>query len=65
MKTKNSKSSRVPLTDTVNVSELDRIRQRAYELWETRGYPHGRDLEHWLQAEREISAIVGQPPEEC
>lgn len=31
-----------------------RIQQRAYELYERRGYGHGSALEDWLQAEREI-----------
>lgn len=32
------------------------IRRRAYELWEKNGRAHGRHLEHWLQAERELEA---------
>jgi hypothetical protein len=28
---------------------------RAYQLWEQAGRPSGRDLEFWVQAEREIS----------
>ncbi len=35
-------------------SHLDRIRGRAYELFQTRGGIPGRDLDDWLQAEREI-----------
>ncbi len=31
------------------------IREKAYALWEQDGRPHGRDLEHWLRAEAEIS----------
>ena len=31
-----------------------RIAQRAYALWENAGRPHGRALEHWLQAEAEL-----------
>jgi flagellar biosynthesis regulator FlaF len=31
-----------------------RVRERAYRIWENEGCPHGRDMEHWLQAEREI-----------
>jgi DUF2934 family protein len=27
------------------------IRKRAYEIWESEGRPHGRDMEHWLLAE--------------
>ena len=30
------------------------IRARARELWEQHGRPSGRDLEFWLQAEREL-----------
>ncbi|MGZ4820533.1 MAG: DUF2934 domain-containing protein [Terriglobales bacterium] len=35
-----------------NVEE--RIRCRAYELFETRGGEHGRALDDWLQAETEL-----------
>jgi Protein of unknown function (DUF2934) len=31
------------------------IRQRAHALWQKEGRPDGRDLEHWLRAEAEIS----------
>jgi HSP20 family protein len=30
------------------------IAQRAYDLFESEGYPNGRDMEHWLQAEAEF-----------
>lgn len=33
---------------------LQRIAQRAYELHLSRGSQHGRDLDDWLEAEREI-----------
>jgi hypothetical protein len=33
----------------------EKIRQRAYELWEQEGRPGGRDRAHWLQAEAEIN----------
>ena len=32
----------------------EKIRQRAYELWEQEGRPDCRHREHWLQAEAEI-----------
>ena len=32
---------------------FDRIEQRAYELFEQRGSAHGKDLDDWLDAERE------------
>ncbi|SEM90145.1 Protein of unknown function [Sphingomonas gellani] len=33
-----------------------RIRERAYQIWQTEGEPHGRDAEHWQQAEQEADA---------
>ncbi len=30
------------------------IRKRAYEIYVERGMGHGRDVEDWLQAEREL-----------
>jgi hypothetical protein len=32
----------------------DAIAHRAYDLYLTRGCEHGRDLDDWLQAEREL-----------
>ncbi len=34
------------------------IVERAYELWENRGRPHGCDLIHWREAEQEIMACL-------
>jgi len=35
--------------------ETDRqIAERAYALWEKEGRPHGRDVEHWSQAEHDV-----------
>jgi hypothetical protein len=36
------------------VPSQDRIRERAYELYETRGRTHGQDEQDWLRAEQEI-----------
>lgn len=35
----------------VLVELSERIARKAYELWEQRGCPEGRDLENWLDAE--------------
>ena len=35
---------------------LERIRERSYQIWEQEGRPHGRHLDHWLQAEHELVA---------
>ena len=32
----------------------DKIRQRAYGIWEEEGYPHGRAQDHWHRAAREV-----------
>ena len=32
----------------------EEIARRAYELFVQHGAEHGRDLEHWLRAEREL-----------
>lgn len=37
-----------------NAPGPEEIRQRAYELHLEGGYVHGRDLDDWLQAEREL-----------
>jgi hypothetical protein len=34
----------------------ERIRQRAYVIWQREGRPEGREQEHWRQAEAEIEA---------
>jgi Protein of unknown function (DUF2934) len=33
------------------------VARRAYELFQTRGGEPGHDLEHWLEAERELSRM--------
>ena len=38
----------------------DRIRKRAYQLWQQEGSPEGRPDDHWLQAEREIDHGDGE-----
>ena len=34
----------------------DRIRARAYELWQRDGSPEGRENDHWIEAEQELDA---------
>lgn len=38
-----------------------RIRERAYELWESEGRPDGRHEEHWQQARRELDGGEAAP----
>jgi Protein of unknown function (DUF2934) len=46
-----------PLPTPVRISSAI-IAQRAYALFLERGGDHGRDLEDWLHAERELSAAT-------
>jgi Protein of unknown function (DUF2934) len=43
----------------VGFAELeDRIRKRAYHLYEKRGYAHGHALDDWLQAKAEVLGVT-------
>ena len=37
---------------------MNRIARRAHEIYEARGGEHGKAMEDWLQAEREIDAAI-------
>jgi hypothetical protein len=39
-------------------TRLDRVARRAHEIYEARGGQHGKALEDWLQAEREIDGSI-------
>lgn len=56
-----AKNPKVTAPEALNTGEteeqrLERIRQRAHELYVARGQQEGHDLEDWLQAEAEIDA---------
>ena len=38
----------------MSADKQQRIKQRAYEIWEKSGRPHGAHEVHWLQATSEI-----------
>ena len=43
----------------VGLAELEnRIRKRAYQLYETRGYAHGHALDDWLEAKAEVLGVT-------
>ena len=45
----------VPIEAPVTAAELEeRIKQRAYQLYEQRGRINGFDVDDWLQAENEV-----------
>jgi len=39
-----------------NLPTHEQITRRAYEIFIERGQPEGRDLEHWLEAEKQLRA---------
>jgi len=41
-----------------NPASDEEIRRRAYEIYLERGEQPGRDLDDWLQAERELEHVV-------
>jgi hypothetical protein len=46
----------------MNLSKsAERIRERAYQIWEIEGRPDGRDREHWLRAEAECRVVKTNP----
>ena len=38
---------------------MERVRERAYQIWEIEGRPYGRHMDHWLRAEAECQ--VSEP----
>jgi Protein of unknown function (DUF2934) len=54
-------SHETPVTGRPNAMLEHRIRQRAYELYQTR--VQGSDLQDWLQAEREVLAEISPSSE--
>jgi hypothetical protein len=41
---------------------IQAIRLRAYEIWENEGRPLGREHDHWLRAETELSLAPEPQP---
>ena len=55
-----SSTDKVP-TMQATVPSQDRIRERAYELYESRGREPGQDEQDWFRAEQEILNGRGNP----
>jgi hypothetical protein len=45
----------------MQVGRQEEIARRAYEIFISRGSEHGRDLEDWFLAEREVTARPRAP----
>ncbi len=37
-----------------SIPTYEQVSQRAYEIWVAKGYPQGKDMENWQQAEAEL-----------
>jgi hypothetical protein len=46
---------------TPSAAHIERIRVRAYHLWESEGRPDGQELEYWERA-RELDALQSDAP---
>jgi hypothetical protein len=61
-RTHTSASNSTPLA--IDPDREQRVRERAYQLWEADGKPHGRDVEYWERARElvgtEESASTGR-----
>lgn len=54
-----------PESDKLSVSDLqERIRNRAYDLYEKRGARDGHALDDWLQAKAEVLGVTAPAQEE-
>ena len=67
-KPRTSRESKQPSTESgkeersvVNPAREENIKRRAYEIYLERGEEPGRDLEDWLQAERELASYEITP----
>ena len=59
--TKGDRQARPTLPSEVrrpSESRMNRIARRAHEIYEARGGEHGKAMEDWLQAEREVDAEI-------
>jgi hypothetical protein len=58
----NERSLPVPEQD-FRERRLDRIAERAFELYEARGGEHGQDIDDWLLAEQQIDNEIEKDDE--
>lgn len=45
-------SKRTLATQQYSSTDLDRVKETAYQLWESKGRPSNSALDDWLEAER-------------
>ena len=62
MKTKTQKKTNTANGSSDRPDLRTQIEIRAYKLWLADGSRHGNDLNHWLQAERELASPQMEQP---
>jgi hypothetical protein len=59
---KSKKNARVPLVaSSAPPPTPEQIAALAHAIWIDRGRPEGRDMEHWLEAERQLRGEAAKP----
>ena len=48
----------LPVPPEAPAATPDQIAALAHAIWTDRGCPEGRDLDHWLEAERQLRGVV-------
>jgi Protein of unknown function (DUF2934) len=46
-------------SETKRVPSEDEVRERAHVIWLAEGKPEGREVDHWMQARRELERAAG------
>jgi hypothetical protein len=60
MKKRNHSKTKLVPTLNSNANHEEQIAQRAYGLWQQRGYVHGNNWCDWFEAEIEINQIAAK-----
>lgn len=61
MKSKNSAPARPVNSPATPPPTQEQIAALAHAIWEDRGRPEGRELDNWLEAERQLKGDVRTP----
>jgi hypothetical protein len=48
------------MNDVIGLAREQRVRERAYQLWEEAGKPEGEQLDHWSRATEAIAVEDAQ-----
>jgi hypothetical protein len=48
------------MNDVIGLAREQRVRERAYQLWEEAGKPEGEELDHWSRATEAVAVEDAQ-----